>query len=86
MLENIKHSIVLLQIAKNTANPINGIYQGPGPSKDLPSDDELSPPGIHPIKSGIELGSECIENRRRLHSIPCEFLIKFLIHKFFFCL
>lgn len=73
MLENIKHSIVLLQIAKNTANPINGIYQGPGPSKDLLSDDELSPPGIHPIKSGIELGSECIENRRRLHSIPCKF-------------
>lgn len=29
MLENIKHSIVLLQIAKNTAHPINGIYQGP---------------------------------------------------------
>ncbi|XP_055619826.1 oxysterol-binding protein-related protein 9 isoform X2 [Toxorhynchites rutilus septentrionalis] len=29
MLDNIKHSIVLLQITKNTANPINGIYQGP---------------------------------------------------------
>ncbi|XP_063700660.1 oxysterol-binding protein-related protein 9 [Culicoides brevitarsis] len=29
MLENIKHSIVLLQIAKNTAHPINGIYHGP---------------------------------------------------------
>ncbi|XP_077294689.1 oxysterol-binding protein-related protein 9 isoform X2 [Arctopsyche grandis] len=29
MLENIKHSIVLLQIAKNTVNPVNGIYQGP---------------------------------------------------------
>uniref|UniRef100_A0A182K6E8 PH domain-containing protein n=1 Tax=Anopheles christyi TaxID=43041 RepID=A0A182K6E8_9DIPT len=33
MLDNIKHSIVLLQIAKNTANPINGIYQGPISSK-----------------------------------------------------
>lgn len=29
MLESFKHSIVLLQIAKNTAHPINGIYQGP---------------------------------------------------------
>ncbi|XP_055527087.1 oxysterol-binding protein-related protein 9 isoform X2 [Wyeomyia smithii] len=33
MLDNIKHSIVLLQITKNTANPINGIYQGPIVSK-----------------------------------------------------
>lgn len=40
MLENIKHSIVLLQIAKNTAHPINGIYQGPGPIK-LDSQDTL---------------------------------------------
>ncbi|CRK98250.1 CLUMA_CG011612, isoform A [Clunio marinus] len=29
MLDHIKHSIVLLQIAKNTAHPINGIYNGP---------------------------------------------------------
>lgn len=29
MLDHIKHSIVLLQIAKNTANPINGVYRGP---------------------------------------------------------
>lgn len=29
MLDSIKHSIVLLQIAKNTAHPINGIYHGP---------------------------------------------------------
>lgn len=45
MLENIKHSIVLLQIAKNTAHPINGIYQGPvaDVTKDLsdPSDSNL---------------------------------------------
>ncbi|XP_062544680.1 oxysterol-binding protein-related protein 9 isoform X2 [Armigeres subalbatus] len=33
MLDNIKHSIVVLQITKNTANPINGIYQGPIVSK-----------------------------------------------------
>ncbi|CAH1114531.1 unnamed protein product [Psylliodes chrysocephalus] len=33
MLDNIKHSIVLLQIAKNTAHPVNGIYhQRPGTS------------------------------------------------------
>jgi hypothetical protein len=36
MLDNIKHSIVLLQIAKNTAHPINGIYQmRPGPSQNI---------------------------------------------------
>lgn len=29
MLDHIKHSIVSLQIAKNMANPINGIYNGP---------------------------------------------------------
>lgn len=29
MLNSIKHSIVLLQIAKNTAHPITGFYQGP---------------------------------------------------------
>lgn len=28
MLDNIKHSIVLLQIAKNTALPINGTFTG----------------------------------------------------------
>ncbi|XP_046387861.1 oxysterol-binding protein-related protein 9 isoform X1 [Ischnura elegans] len=32
MLESIKHSIVLLQIAKNTAHPVNGIYQATGNS------------------------------------------------------
>ncbi|XP_055380120.1 oxysterol-binding protein-related protein 9 isoform X2 [Condylostylus longicornis] len=29
MVDHIKHSIVTLQIAKNMAHPINGIYQGP---------------------------------------------------------
>ncbi|XP_069673311.1 oxysterol-binding protein-related protein 9 isoform X2 [Periplaneta americana] len=29
MLESIKHSIVMLQIAKNTAHPVNGIYHTP---------------------------------------------------------
>lgn len=32
MLESMKHSIVLLQIAKNTVHPINGIYHGPPPT------------------------------------------------------
>lgn len=29
MLNHIKHSIVSLQIAKNMANPMNGVYNGP---------------------------------------------------------
>lgn len=29
MLDHIKHSIVSLQIAKNMAHPVNGIYNGP---------------------------------------------------------
>ncbi|KAH8305167.1 hypothetical protein KR018_003014, partial [Drosophila ironensis] len=32
MLDHIKHSIVSLQIAKNMAHPINGIYNGPPPA------------------------------------------------------
>ncbi|KAJ8974996.1 hypothetical protein NQ317_013306 [Molorchus minor] len=41
MLDNIKHSIVLLQIAKNTAHPVNGIYhQRPGPSNNVSSQGE----------------------------------------------
>ncbi|XP_038211060.1 oxysterol-binding protein-related protein 9 isoform X2 [Zerene cesonia] len=47
MLDNIKHSIVLLQIAKNTVNPVNGVYQGP-----------TNPSQAH-IKE--ELGAECRE-------------------------
>ncbi|XP_068620059.1 oxysterol-binding protein-related protein 9 isoform X2 [Battus philenor] len=35
MLDNIKHSIVLLQIAKNTVNPVNGVYQGPTSSSQM---------------------------------------------------
>ncbi|KAL1513667.1 hypothetical protein ABEB36_003050 [Hypothenemus hampei] len=67
MLDNIKHSIVLLQIAKNTAHPINGIYQQrAGPSNSVSSihDDSVVPVEAT-IQQGIELGSECIENGRR---------------------
>ena len=54
MLENIKHSIVLLQIAKNTVHPINGLYQGPSIVPDIQ-------PEFDTIQQGVEFGSECIE-------------------------
>lgn len=54
MLDNIKHSIVLLQIAKNTVNPVNGVYQGPT----NPSPQSLMKSDISPV---VELGSECRE-------------------------
>ncbi|XP_023939762.1 oxysterol-binding protein-related protein 9 [Bicyclus anynana] len=53
MLDNIKHSIVLLQIAKNTVNPVNGVYQGPTNPSQSHIKEELS--------SRVELGSECRE-------------------------
>lgn len=69
MLDSIKHSIVLLQIAKNTAHPINGIYQGPSSSNKIDSTqstDALPPAGIPPAQAGIAFGSECIENKHAL--------------------
>lgn len=78
MLDHIKHSIVLLQIAKNTAHPINGIYQGPSISSnnsnkpsDSNDDDEencIPPAGIPPVQPGIELGSECLERNRKMNT------------------
>ncbi|XP_022119578.2 oxysterol-binding protein-related protein 9 [Pieris rapae] len=53
MLDNIKHSIVLLQIAKNTVNPVNGVYQGPTNLSQTHIKEDLSP--------RVELGSECRE-------------------------
>ncbi|KAJ8925522.1 hypothetical protein NQ315_009361 [Exocentrus adspersus] len=65
MLDNIKHSIVLLQIAKNTAHPINGIYHHrPGPSN-VSSQEIVTIPGEAAVQQGIELGSDCLENSRR---------------------
>ncbi|XP_044744788.1 oxysterol-binding protein-related protein 9 [Coccinella septempunctata] len=68
MLDNVKHSIVLLQIAKNTAHPVNGLglYQiVPGSSSHTTAPmnaETLVPEGpVH----GVELGSECRENTRR---------------------
>ncbi|XP_072378379.1 oxysterol-binding protein-related protein 9 isoform X1 [Diabrotica undecimpunctata] len=67
MLDNIKHSIVLLQIAKNTAHPVNGIYhQRAGTSNsNVASTGTETVPGDAVVQSGIELGSECVENARR---------------------
>lgn len=68
MLDNIKHSIVLLQIAKNTANPINGIYQGPSSNK---SETETEPSesglvsGVMSSSTDIEVADECREGSRR---------------------
>ncbi|XP_060805648.1 oxysterol-binding protein-related protein 9 isoform X1 [Amyelois transitella] len=65
MLDNIKHSIVLLQIAKNTVNPINGIYQGPTNTQaHIKQDAELSP--------RVELGAECSELTTSTRSMPLE--------------
>ncbi|XP_066146946.1 oxysterol-binding protein-related protein 9 isoform X1 [Euwallacea fornicatus] len=66
MLDNIKHSIVLLQIAKNTAHPVNGVYNPrPGTSSSVTSIHDDAIPVQAVIQQGIELGSECIENGRR---------------------
>ncbi|XP_052861880.1 oxysterol-binding protein-related protein 9 [Anopheles cruzii] len=73
MLDNIKHSIVLLQITKNTANPINGIYQGPVSSKSE-TETETSDSGNTPLPyvptpsslaTDIEVADECRESVRR---------------------
>lgn len=71
MLDSIKHSIVLLQIAKNTAHPINGIYHGPGSGQglhmkagqalDASTGEPLMPPGIPAAQTGIMYGAECLE-------------------------
>ncbi|XP_043502655.1 oxysterol-binding protein-related protein 9 isoform X1 [Polistes fuscatus] len=66
MLNSVKHTIVQLQIAKNTAIPVNGIYRGPS------TDTMNSTPPINhvaviepesTVQTGIELGSECTESR-----------------------
>lgn len=74
MLESFKHSIVMLQIAKNTAHPVNGIYQGPGVSsvsktseladRTPDSIDMHHPMGPSSLPAGIvEYGSECLEKK-----------------------
>ncbi|XP_071641148.1 oxysterol-binding protein-related protein 9 isoform X2 [Temnothorax longispinosus] len=63
MLNSVKHTIVQLQIAKNTAIPVNGIYRGPSNSMHVsPSLSHASTPEAT-VQTGIELGSECVEPR-----------------------
>ncbi|KAI5709253.1 hypothetical protein M8J76_014012 [Diaphorina citri] len=50
MLEQVKHTIVLLQIAKNTAYPVNGTYQ--------PTRRHSAGIDNQDFTSGIEMGSE----------------------------
>lgn len=77
MLESFKHSIVLLQIAKNTAHPMNGIYLGPSTqmiegrkntasgSLDRTPDDSvdmvLVGPSPLPTQQHVEFGVDCLE-------------------------
>ncbi|KAK5647456.1 hypothetical protein RI129_002348 [Pyrocoelia pectoralis] len=73
MLHNIKHSIVLLQIAKNTAHPVNGVYQARSESSGINSaladNETVAIPGEANVQQGIELGSECLEGARRHNSL-----------------
>lgn len=52
MLENVKHAIVLLQIAKNTVHPINGVFKGP-----------KSQPEFAMVTQGVPFGAECKEQK-----------------------
>uniref|UniRef100_T1IK17 Oxysterol-binding protein n=1 Tax=Strigamia maritima TaxID=126957 RepID=T1IK17_STRMM len=74
MLDSIKHTIVFLQIAKNTAHPVNGIYPGKSnyPTV-LSTSSELIRTHIYPrtisesspldadVETGIEPALECCE-------------------------
>ncbi|CAL4074848.1 unnamed protein product, partial [Meganyctiphanes norvegica] len=72
LLESVKHSIVLLQIAKNTAFPVNGVYHpcnaipegvSPGSSSidgTSRSTNDTSDP-LSPVQVGIEIGRDMIE-------------------------
>ncbi|XP_031782510.1 oxysterol-binding protein-related protein 9 isoform X3 [Nasonia vitripennis] len=65
MLNSVKHAIVQLQIAKNTAIPVNGIYQGPTEPVNiaLPLKHVTAREPDPTVQTGIELGSECTEPR-----------------------
>lgn len=70
MLESFKHSIVLLQIAKNTAHPVNGIYQGPASasSSTVKHATDQTPDSPDMILDGqssgmVEFGAECLEKK-----------------------
>ncbi|XP_066586974.1 oxysterol-binding protein-related protein 9 isoform X2 [Prorops nasuta] len=61
MLNSVKHTIVQLQIAKNTAIPVNGIYTGPTNSVHVTPVLVSEPEST--VQTGIELGSECVDTR-----------------------
>ncbi|KAK0168763.1 hypothetical protein PV327_002533 [Microctonus hyperodae] len=67
VLNSVKHTIVQLQIAKNTAIPVNGIYNGPANENNTHVPLTMQHvPAREPessVQTGIELGSECIEPR-----------------------
>lgn len=75
MLESFKHSIVLLQIAKNTAHPINGIYQGPqvqsnqkgggslSQGNTTPDSDATSKATISLPPGVVEYGIDCLKKK-----------------------
>uniref|UniRef100_W8AWZ7 Oxysterol-binding protein n=3 Tax=Ceratitis capitata TaxID=7213 RepID=W8AWZ7_CERCA len=52
MLDHIKHSIVSLQIAKNMAHPINGIYNGPITTTTGSNSVTASPTSVNAAASG----------------------------------
>lgn len=58
MLDHIKHSIVTLQIAKNMAHPINGLYQGP--IKSSIQANSLPTSSANPTELGSELDEKSI--------------------------
>ncbi|XP_033992068.1 oxysterol-binding protein-related protein 9 isoform X7 [Trematomus bernacchii] len=62
MVESIKHCIVLLQIAKSTINPVDGIFQ---PTLDTPVDD-----GTMPTQNTLPTDSQVCRSDQRPSSLP----------------
>ncbi|KAK5907790.1 hypothetical protein CesoFtcFv8_005603 [Champsocephalus esox] len=62
MVESIKHCIVLLQIAKSTINPVDGIFQ---PTLDTPVDD-----GTMPTQNALPTDSQVCRSDLRPSSLP----------------
>lgn len=67
---SLQHSIVLLQIAKNTAHPVNGMYQGPASSGAIAqkaaagSNQTSDITDAHEIVNpSVEFGAECLEKK-----------------------
>ncbi|XP_063980875.1 oxysterol-binding protein-related protein 9 isoform X2 [Diachasmimorpha longicaudata] len=68
VLNSVKHTIVQLQIAKNTAIPVNGIYRGPTDASlstciTTPTLTHAREEPESAVQTGIEVGSECMELR-----------------------